>query len=72
MMSHTDGLQNLEERNSDGTGNNLLDPDLGAADSQFLRLADVAYSDGIGAIEERGNARTISNTIKQPSVTNPM
>ena len=62
-MAITDGLQNLEERNSDGSGNNLLDPELGTADSPFSRLADPVYADGIGAVEPDENARTISNAI---------
>ncbi len=62
-MAITDGLQNLERRNSDGKGNNLLDPELGSSGTRFSRLADPAYADGIGAVEDRGNARSISNSI---------
>ena len=62
-MANTDGLQDLEARNADGSGNNLLNPDLGTADSSFSRLADADYADGEGAVQDRGNAREISNTI---------
>ncbi len=62
-MTITDGLHNLERRSSDGTGNNLLDPDLGSAGTRFSRLADPAYADDVGAPEDRGNARAISNSI---------
>jgi len=62
-MTITDGLQNLERRSSDGTGNNLLDPELGSAGTNFARLGDPAYADGVGTVEDHGNARAISNSI---------
>src|SRR3954468_3822051 len=52
-------------RSYDGTGNNLLHPDWGAAGTTLLRLAGAAYADGMSAPAgaSRPGAREISNTI---------
>lgn len=54
-----------EVRSIDGTGNNLENPDLGAANSTLLRVADNDYADGISepAGEDRPSAREISNAL---------
>lgn len=62
-MAFTDGLLTLEQRTADGNGNNLADADLGAANTQFKRLADADYADNVGSIRQGPNAREISNTI---------
>jgi peroxidase len=55
----------LEFRTIDGVGNNVANPEWGAADTPFLRMVPDAYGDGAsspsGAL--RPNVRAISNTI---------
>jgi hypothetical protein len=55
----------VESRSIDGTGNNLLDDDLGAADTVLLRLTTIAYGDGVGSPSgaDRPGARLISNLV---------
>lgn len=52
-------------RNTDGTENNPLDPDLGQTNEQLARLADPDYGDGVSTIagDGRPSAREISNEI---------
>ena len=54
-----------EIRSIDGTGNNLQTPQLGAADTPLLRVADADYADGISEPggEDRPSAREISNVL---------
>ncbi|MFO1462635.1 MAG: peroxidase family protein [bacterium] len=54
-----------ENRNIDGTQNNLQHPEWGAAGAALARLADPAYADGISspAGASRPNPREISNLI---------
>ncbi|QDT12523.1 peroxidase family protein [Planctomycetes bacterium K23_9] len=54
-----------EVRSIDGTGNNLENPQVGAADTELLRVAENDYADGISepAGEDRPSAREISNTL---------
>ncbi|QDU96105.1 peroxidase family protein [Lignipirellula cremea] len=49
----------------DGTGNNLANPDFGAANTALLRLAEAEYGDGIStpAGEDRPSAREVSNQL---------
>ena len=49
----------------DGSGNNLQDPALGAADTQLLRLVPSDYADGVStpAGADRPSARTVSNVV---------
>ncbi len=58
-------LCSADIRSIDGTGNNLLNPALGAADAALVRLAAPQYADGISAPSgtTRPSARVISNTI---------
>jgi Ca2+-binding RTX toxin-like protein len=56
-------LNQFETRTADGTGNNAANPDWGATDATFIRLAPAAYADGISEPIERENPREISNTI---------
>src|SRR4051794_24856485 len=53
----------LEGRTLDGSGNNLDDPQLGAADEPYARLADADYADGVGAMTAVPAARYVSNRI---------
>ncbi len=55
----------VEVASLDGTGNNLLNSDLGSTDEQLLRLVSVEYADGIStpAGEDRPSAREISNEV---------
>jgi peroxidase len=46
--SELDGLDSLEERKSDGSGNNLAHTDWGTAHSHFLRATPNSYLDGVG------------------------
>lgn len=50
-------------RTADGTDNNLTQTDLGAADTQLLRLTGVSYTDGVGVMIESPNARAVSNAV---------
>ena len=43
-------LDTLEERNPDGSGNNLTHLDWGAAHTHFLRVTENSYLDGIGTL----------------------
>ena len=54
-----------EYRTFDGTGNNISNPDWGAANAQFLRVAPENYSDGVSALGGPGwpNPRVISNEL---------
>lgn len=54
-----------EVRSIDGTGNNLENTELGAANTALLRVADNDYADGISEPggEDRPSAREISNTL---------
>jgi len=49
----------------DGKGNNIMNPDWGSANEQFLRLSPVDYTDGISSPSgvNRPSARTVSNTF---------
>ncbi|MGE0225687.1 MAG: peroxidase family protein [Acetobacteraceae bacterium] len=61
----------IEIRSIDGSGNNTGNPDWGAADTEFLRLAPNAYGDGSGAPSggQRPNPRLISNrVVAQPAM----
>ncbi|WP_168564567.1 peroxidase family protein [Crateriforma spongiae] len=60
-----DPLTTTEVQSIDGTGNNLENPDLGAADTELLRVSEADYADGISqpAGEDRPSAREISNTL---------
>ncbi|MFW2332359.1 peroxidase family protein [Ilumatobacter sp.] len=52
-----------DERSLDGTGNNALDPELGAAGGIYRREADANYVDGIGERETGPAERYLSNRI---------
>src|SRR5262245_56597141 len=61
-------------RSITGFGNNLANPDLGAANTDLIRIAPAAYADGISAPSgaNRPGARFISNTLSdQTDPTNP-
>ncbi len=54
-----------EYRSIDGTGNNLSNPDWGAAFTQLLRNTTVSYGDGISTLAgaDRPNPRLVSNIV---------
>lgn len=53
-----------EYRTIDGTGNNILNPNMGSVGSLLLREASGAtYSDGLGSMMPRPSAREISNAF---------
>ncbi|MCH9806533.1 MAG: peroxidase [Alphaproteobacteria bacterium] len=56
-------LSGSEARESDGTGNNLLNDEQGSAGQQLIRITYADYEDGVGTPEDRGNAREISNAM---------
>lgn len=60
-MADIDQLINLTFRNPNGTGN--APGDIGKAGGAFARIADPLYTDGVGAMDSRENARDISNKI---------
>ena len=58
----------IDVRSIDGTGNNLLNPDFGVANTPLIRISPADYpGDGSGATmigpPERENPRVISNTL---------
>ena len=55
----------VEPRSVDGSENNLLDPDLGSADTALLRLTTTEYADGYSepAGADRPSAREVSNAV---------
>ncbi|AWN40007.1 peroxidase family protein [Methylobacterium durans] len=58
----------------DGSGNNLRDPDLNAAGSNFARLGEAHFADGISTLVSGPNPRTISNLVVgegDPTIPNP-
>src|SRR5262249_48594323 len=58
-------LLSADYRSIDGTGNNLLNPDWGAAGIDLLRRAPAAYGDGISSLggTNRPSPRYISDVI---------
>ncbi len=56
---------NSDIQSFDGTGNNLFDENLGAAETQLLRLVNADYGDGVSTLagESRMGARQISNIV---------
>ncbi|WP_207396275.1 peroxidase family protein [Bremerella alba] len=55
----------------DGTGNNLIDPTLGSAETEFIRIVEADYADGISEAsgEDRPSAREVSNNIVAQSTS---
>ncbi len=56
----------FEARSLDGTGNNVLHPNAGAAGANYIRIAPSAYADGVSSQRSGStapNARYISNRI---------
>ena len=64
-QSDSDQSEPDEVQSIDGTGNNVENPELGAADTELLRVAENDYADGISepAGEDRPSAREISNLL---------
>ncbi|QDU80378.1 peroxidase [Polystyrenella longa] len=72
-MMATGALEKLEERTMlssvtasiDGVGNNELNEEWGATDTELIRLTSAEYSDGIStpAGEDRPSAREVSNAL---------
>jgi hypothetical protein len=72
-------LQSLETRcvlspvfrSIDGSSNNLVNPDWGAANTDLLRIAPAAYSDGVSAMAgaDRPSPREISDAVDAQSDT---
>lgn len=61
-----DDAENVTQVQSiDGSGNNLENPEFGAANTELLRVAENDYADGISepAGEDRPSAREISNLL---------
>lgn len=59
------GLSAAQFRSIDGTGNNLVDDDMGSTDEKLMRLSTAEYGDGISTPggSDRPSARTISNEV---------
>ena len=60
-------------RSLDGWGNNLVDPSVGGAHIQLLRLADADYSDDVSspAGDDRPSARAVSNAVSAQTESRP-
>ena len=56
-------------RTFDGTGNNLVDPELGSTDEQLARIVEAQYADGVHAPGDAGlpSAREVSNAVAAQS-----
>jgi peroxidase len=54
-----------EPRSFDGTGNNLVDSELGSVGQRLMRVADADYDDGVAtpAGADRPSARVVSNAL---------
>ncbi|PZD74999.1 Leukotoxin [Acaryochloris thomasi RCC1774] len=71
----TAGLEGLEFRSIDGSGNNIDDSELGTPHTQLRRLSDADYDDGISTPRsiasdnstELPSARAISNSVASQS-----
>src|SRR5207244_4210087 len=50
-------------RTLDGSGNNLLHPDWGKTNTQYLRVAPTNYADGVKAMVPGPPARYVSNRV---------
>ena len=64
----------MEFYSVDGSGNNLAQPELNAAGSDFARLGSAHYADGISAPLDGPNPRTISDVVVgegDPTIPNP-
>ena len=57
--------QTDDVRSIDGTGNNVDNPEFGAAETELLRVAEADYADGISepSGQDRPSAREISNLL---------
>ncbi|MDN3567330.1 peroxidase family protein [Paeniroseomonas aquatica] len=53
----------MDFRSVDGSGNNLADPTVNAAGSDFIRIGEAHYADGISVPLGGPNPRTISNLV---------
>ncbi|MEO1370348.1 MAG: peroxidase family protein, partial [Acidobacteriota bacterium] len=52
-------------RTLDGTGNNVVDPEMGAAGARLVRFTEVDYGDGVSTLAgaDRPSARAVSNAV---------
>jgi hypothetical protein len=53
----------MQFRTIDGSGNNLSDRDLNATGTAFTRIGEARFADGVSALVEGPNPRTISNVV---------
>ncbi|WP_336489441.1 peroxidase family protein [Methylobacterium nigriterrae] len=53
----------MESYSINGSGNNLARPGVNAAGSDFARLGEAHYADGISSLVDGPNPRTISNVV---------
>jgi Ca2+-binding RTX toxin-like protein len=61
---------NLEIRSLDGSGNNLLNPNLGQAGNIYRRLGAANYGENGSIVSDLPNARLVSNVIFNDSFVN--
>lgn len=61
---------NLEVRSLDGSGNNLLNPNLGQAGNIYRRLGAANYGENGSIVSDLPNARLVSNVIFNDSFVN--
>ncbi len=59
-----------EVRSLDGSANNLVDPTLGQAGQNYLRVAEANYADGVGEMVDGPDERYLSNRIFNDSNQN--
>jgi len=66
-------LGHAEDREFNGSGNNLANMNWGAAKENFARLAPVDYADGISAVRDVGrpNPRAVGVALMQQTASRP-
>ena len=71
-LPHIDIGDQSTYRSYDGTGNNILNPAWGSADTPLLRLFDADYADGFTPSGgDRPSARDISNAVSTQTFNMP-
>ena len=73
IMAQIPNFAIAEDRSFDGSGNNLANPDWGAAETNFARVARVDYADGISAarLSGRPNPRSVGTALFRQLTSSP-
>ena len=63
VSRHPPAQHGVDYRSIDGSGNNLTHTDYNAAGSDFTRIGDAHFADGVDAMTSGPNPRMISNVV---------